>query len=172
MRKIIVTLGLVLMCIMYFILIRKDIVEKDSNSKIDVLINKEKNELTQTYPSSPKDIVESHNRLMQYEYSKEIRDENIPLLLETMRMVYSEELLKANSLESQQTSLLIEIANNREKGLYMIGSQLGDILYSDEDKVTITVKHFTTLGDIVRNYNLIEENKKWKINHWENKLPD
>lgn len=172
MRKIIVTFGLVLMCITYFVLIRKDMAEKDLKTKIDVLIINEKNELLQTYPRSPKEVIESHNKLMKYEYSKEIKEEDIPLLLETMRMIYSEELLKTNSLESQQTSLLVEMASNKEKGLYIIGSEIGDILYKDADKVTIMVKHSTTLGDISRSYDLIQENEKWKINYWEDKLLD
>lgn len=172
MRKIIVALGLILMCVAYFVHIRTGVVKMDSKNKVDVLINNEKDQLAQVYPDSPKGVIESHNRLMKYEYSKEIRDEDIGLLIETMRMLYSAELLKHNSLEKQEASLSVEIAKNKEKGLYIIDSEIGDILYKGVEKAIVIVKHFTTMGDITRDYHLTQENSEWKIESWENRATD
>lgn len=167
MRKIIVTFGLILMCIAYFVLIKMDITGKDIENKVNTLITNEKNELIQTYPSSPEGVIDSHNRLMQYEYNKELRNEDIPVLIETMRMLYSDKLVANNLLEIQEISLTQEIASNREKELYMTGSKVGDVIYKEEDKVTAIVQHFTTLGGVRRTYHLIKENDRWKINSWE-----
>lgn len=166
MRKLIVICGLVLMCILYFIFMKTSSVEGESKNKIDTLITNEMKGLESSYPSSPKGVIESHNKLMAYEYSKEITENDISLLIEAMRMLYTEALLDINTLESQKLSLTAEIITNKGKGIYIIDNEVGDILYEDENKVAIIVKHFTTIGDITRKYDLIKEDDRWKINRW------
>lgn len=130
-------------------------------------------ELEESYPSTPKEVVEKHNELMRIGYSSDIKDEEFTAYAEALRMLYTKRLQEVNPIETQVSGLIAERLENEDKPLIMINSEIMDVTiikYSDDsqnDSAGVVVKHGTNKGNITKEYSLVKEDGMWKIQSWE-----
>lgn len=170
MKKGIVILIMILICSVYFFSVKRTVkdIEKEGVMRIDRLLQKEKTKLETEYPQTVEQLLKINNELIKLEYSRDMMPELAPLAVEIARLMYSSELLMLNDAELQVELLVEELARNLENELYVIGSEIQDISYKqDSELLTAAVLHYTTNGDVKRDYKLREEEGKWKIYNWE-----
>lgn len=130
-------------------------------------------ELEESYPSTPKEVVEKHNELMRIGYSSDIKDEEFTAYAEALRMLYTKRLQEVNPIETQVSGLIAERLENEDKPLIMINSEIMDVTIikdsddSQNDSAGVVVKHGTNKGNITKEYSLVKEDGMWKIQSWE-----
>lgn len=130
-------------------------------------------ELGESYPSTPKEVVEKHNELMRIGYSSDIKDEEFTAYAEALRMLYTKRLQEVNPIETQVSGLIAERSESGDKPLIMINSEIMDVTIikdsgdSQNDSAGVVVKHGTNKGSITKEYSLIKEDGMWKIQSWE-----
>lgn len=130
-------------------------------------------ELGESYPSTPKEVVEKHNELMRIGYSSDIQEEEFTAYAEALRMLYTNRLQEVNPIETQVSGLIAERLENEDKPLIMINNEIMDVTIikdskdSQNDSAEVTVKHGTNKGNITKKYSLIKEDGMWKIQSWE-----
>lgn len=81
-------------------------------TEIDNLIAKD---LETQYPGTPREVLKLYNRINRCLYNEELKNDKLEALLEQMRLLYSEELLKENSYEDQLENLKKDIKAYRSE---------------------------------------------------------
>lgn len=173
MKKLLVILVMLLLCVGYFYAVRANNPRKKyaqrEIQKIEQGIKEVKDNLTSAYPKTAEDVIEYHNKMMNYQYSRYMQEEYVKPAIETVRMLYSKELLELNSIESQEDALLKEIRANKEQSVFILQSKTISTRYDAEETTAIVkVVHSTNIKDMTREYVLIKEEESWKINGWSN----
>ncbi len=132
-----------------------------------------KQKLEESYPSTPKEVIEEHNQLMLLGYSSGIKDEDFTAYAEALRMLYTKRLQEVNPIETQVSGLISERLKNEDDPLIMINNEVGDVTIvknaqdAEDESAEIMVKHGTNKGYISKKYMLIKEDGMWKIQSWE-----
>ncbi|MGL4800468.1 MAG: DUF6715 family protein [Cellulosilyticaceae bacterium] len=177
MRKVLAVLLMFLVCTVYVMSIRTDdkgnrtegATQQTSVEQVDVKqgIQEIYDTVKIAYPTTPKEVMQYYNKLMQYQYSKEAIIEDAPLAVDTMRMFYSKGLLNLNDYNRQIELFSAEVEANKENKLYLIESDIKSIAFTQENMALIEVVHTTTTKELERQYWMIREDEVWKIHKWQ-----
>lgn len=181
MKKIIAVLVMgVIIAIYCFSL--KGVGEEEQDKVISLPVSERlqaiKQSLEESYPGTPKEVIEKHNEIMLIGYSSEIKDGDFTAYAETLRVLYSKRLQEVNPIELQVSGLISERLKNEDHPLIMIDNQILDttiiknVQETQEDSAEITVKHGTNKGSITKTYRLIKEDGLWKIQSWETHISE
>lgn len=140
---------------------------KEKYKKIEQGIKEVKEQLTSAYPKTAEEVIEYHNKIMNYQYSRYMQEEYVKPAVEIVRMLYSKEILGLNLVESQEESLLKEIQANQQQSVFILQSKIISTRYdSEETTAVVKVIHSTNIKDMTREYMLIKEDGNWKISGW------
>lgn len=124
------------------------------------------------YPNSPGDLILLHNEIMSVGYSLGIDDDNVGEYVDVIRNLYSSGFKDINPREEQIEAFKSEIDKNKENSFAITSSDVEEVTVvkseetGDEKAAEVVVKHSTNQGYIVRTYNVIKEDEKWKIHGW------
>lgn len=176
MRKGFAILIMLLVCSVYVISIKQD--PKGSNEKKgSVDLNKQISkleilnaEIQQNYPSTPKAVIEANNRIMSYHFSKDMTPEEVGIAVDTLRLLYSKELLELNDRQQQIDQLTLEILNTQLEEAYLEESTIDTIEFVDDYLTIVEVSYHLSSGKNLRTYYVIRENGQWKIHSWEDSV--
>lgn len=171
MKKLLVILIMLLLCVGYFYAVRANNPQKKyaqrEIQKIEQGIKEVKEQLTSAYPKTAEEVIEYHNKIMNYQYSRYMQEEYVKPAVEIVRMLYSKEILGLNLVESQEESLLKEIQANQQQSVFILQSKIISTRYdSEETTAVVKVIHSTNIKDMTREYMLIKEDGNWKISGW------
>lgn len=146
--------------------------EKET-TEIDQLSNYN---MVDDYPKTPRDVVKLHNRYLKLFYSKKLTDDELVILNQQTRYLYSGELLKFNDENTTLNDLKKNINKMKEEGYTYKLCELPEAsqikLYTRDGKematleVTITVEMEDSMGYMYEQYVLVKENGQWKILAW------
>lgn len=171
MKKMLLVLLMCTLCIGFFFLVKNhDLRIGFITKEIDIeeQLKNHYNELEEDYPSTPRDVIERHNEMMQYLYGHKMQDRHIDLYVQTMRKFYTEELLSHNTQESQKESIWLEKQDNNLNKLKLLESKVEEIIYQEEQqKAEVQVIHYLNKQNITRVYYLQKTSLGWKIIGWE-----
>ncbi len=124
------------------------------------------------YPQSPEEIVELNNKIMLFLYGNILADtRKISEVLEFQRNLFSTELNELNTLENQIENTNETFGIFLEKGVYVIDITQGSIKYTSQNDYSCSVTvdfYFNKLENIKKQYHLVKEDGRWKINNWSN----
>jgi hypothetical protein len=130
-----------------------------------------KQQFQSNYPDTIEGVLDMHAQLMKLQYSKDMLPEYVEETVGVLRYLYSEALLELNSKEDQIEALFKETLETSVSGMYIIGSNIENVNFNEEaGEGTGTVKYYTTMIDFQREYELINEEKEWKIYAWRDSL--
>lgn len=142
-------------------------------------------DLENSYPKSPRDVIDIHSQITQYLYSGKVTDEQIEALNEMDRTMWSNEFLVANPISSQLSSLKSDVSSyelNDKKILKYSLTEVSRVLYYDENGIELesrsgavtavlygiySMQKGTNFYNIVHKYLVVKEDKKWKIKGWQ-----
>ena len=174
MQKVLAILLMLLVCTVYILSIRDDTkVGEKKNSHETANIQKElqalEEKLQYEETLTPKEVILLHNQLMEYAYSEAMKEEDVKSLIDTMRRLYSKELLALNDYEGQIELFKQEVLNNQDKKMFIKESEIESIEFTESNTALVKVVHGTTKEQVERMYTLIKEDSGWKIYSWENR---
>ncbi len=128
------------------------------------------------YPNTPRDVAKLHNRYFKLFYGQSLSDDELLVLNEKVRMLYSTELLAINTETSNLNSLKQNIKDMNEKGYvyksYTLpeASQVQYFTRDGKEMASLVVAETIGTDDGIGyrdvKYILIKENDQWKIYGW------
>jgi len=128
------------------------------------------------YPKTPRDVAKLHNRYFKLFYGKALKDEELVVLNQQVRCLYSEELLAYNEENDNLLQLKNNISEMKDKGYTYKLCELPEssqVEYYKQNgvematlEVRITLDMKDSMGYIYMQYVFVKENDKWKIKAW------
>ncbi|MBQ8412205.1 MAG: hypothetical protein IJX12_01110 [Lachnospiraceae bacterium] len=128
------------------------------------------------YPKTPRDVVKLHNRYFELFYSEKLTDDELVVLNQQVRCLYSAELLSLNEENNNLVQLKKNIESMKDEDYEYKSYELPEpsqiLYYTQNDvematlEVTITLKMEDSMGYMYIQYVLVNENDQWKIHAW------
>ncbi len=128
------------------------------------------------YPKTPRDVVKMHCRYFKIFYSESLSDDELVLLNQQVRHLYSKELLSYNPENINLNELKDNIEEmKKEKYSYRVyelpeASQIKEYTQNGVNmatmEITVTLDMDDSMGYMYIQYVLVEEDGKWKIQGW------
>lgn len=131
------------------------------------------------YPKTPRDVVKLHNRYLEMFYGEEsVSDDELYILNQQVRNLYSSELLALNNENTNLQNLDNSIDKMKKEGYIYKTYELPEasqIIYYTQNgvematmEVTVTVdmEKEKSMGYLYIQYVLVKENEQWKILAW------
>lgn len=130
--------------------------------------------LEKNYPSEPIEVIAVYNKLLELAYKNPIKEREIEKYVDISRLMYSEPFKKLNPVEIQKKHLKEDLAYNQKNKLDLVTSSIGTVYVLEKNaqgksEALVTVHHVMNASQVERQYMLIKEEDKWKINGWESK---
>ena len=158
------------LCIFYFVSVQKKTSTPITSLKkpnIEKQLESQQTQILDQYPKTPQALIEFHNELMRTYYRSQKNAQETELYVDTIRLLYSNELLQLNDRALQISGLLQEAETYKQTPIILLKSETKEIDFLEkEDKATMRVIHFTNKSDINRLYTLKKQDGLWKIDEW------
>lgn len=133
-------------------------------------------DMQEDYPKTAREVVKLHNRFFQVFYGQEVDDDELEVLNQQVRSLYSEELLSYNSENANLMRLKESIAAMKDKKITYKSFEIAEASQIKKYKqngvdmasmeVTITVGKGNSIGYLYVQYVLVCEDDCWKIHAW------
>lgn len=130
-----------------------------------------------SYPETPREVVKLYSRMVKYLYDDKVSEKKTKKVVEQMRLLFSDQLLEKNTLNSQLTHLESDVAAfAKEKkaiiGYEVVESSLKTKEVDGKERATIIVGFSIKNNDNYEHSNelfLLEKDTegKWKIVGWQ-----
>ena len=131
------------------------------------------------YPKTPRDVVKLHNRYLEMFYGEEsVSDDELYILNQQVRNLYSSELLALNNENTNLQNLDNSIDKMKKEGYVyktyerpeasqiIYYTQNGVEMATMEVTVTVDMEKEKSMGYLYIQYVLVKENEQWKILAW------
>lgn len=146
---------------------------KETATEIDLLMNYD---LFGNYPRTPRDVAKLHNRYFKMLYGKGVTDEELVVMNQKIRGLYSSELLMYNDENTNLNKLKDNIEAVEEAGYeyrsYELPEASQTVYYTQDGKemATLEVKIVLNVEKGMEymyvKYVMVKENDQWKIHVW------
>lgn len=175
-KGIIIAILLVALVLYYFNYLSNQSSKRKTESEKAELEQLMEYNMSLDYPNTPRDVVKLHNRYFKLFYGQSLSDDELVVLNEKVRTLYSTELLAINAEITNLNGLKQNIKDMNDQGYvyksYTLpeASQVqkftrdGKEMASLEVAMTIGTKDGIAYRDV--RYILIKENDQWKIYGW------
>ncbi len=175
-KSVIVVILLIAIVLFYFNYLSNRSSEQKTQREIDELTALSEYDMITEYPKTPRDVVKLHCRFFKVFYGQELTDDDLYILNQQIRHLYSTELLSYNSEPDTLKSLKKSIENMRsekyeyksfllpEASQVKTYTQNGREMATMEVEITLDTKD--SAGYLYLQYVLVKENEQWKILAW------
>lgn len=175
-KTIIIAIILVVIVLVFFNhLSNKSSIERTDKvaTELELLSNYD---MLAEYPKTPRDVVKLHSRYFKMFYGEPLTDDELVILNQQVRYLYSSELLMLNDENGNLKALKNNIEKMKEEDYTYKSYELPEpsqiIYYTQEGvematmEVTVTVDMGENMGYLYVQYVLVKENEQWKILAW------
>lgn len=177
----------ILLGVLFYILNNRDDIKlygdekKVKQTEVEILLSKD---LDYAYPATPAEVVRLYARILKAFYDEEMTDEQFKKLVKQERILFDEELLSINDIDTFSSELKEEIkqahADKKTIALYNIQDKELHTTYKDTDGVKyaflalkLTVRSKTGIESLYEQFVLREdENNHYKIVGWRKTTED
>ncbi len=175
-KSVIVVILLIAIVLFYFNYLSNRSSEQKTQREIDELTALSEYDMITEYPKTPRDVVKLHCRFFKVFYGQKLTDDDLYILNQQIRHLYSTELLSYNSEPDTLKSLKKSIENMRsekyeyksfllpEASQVKTYTQNGREMATMEVEITLDTKD--SAGYLYLQYVLVKENEQWKILAW------
>ena len=146
---------------------------KETATEIELLMNYD---LYGNYPNTPRDVAKLHNRYFEVLYGKGVTDDELVVMNQKIRGLYSSELLMYNDENTNLNKLKDNVEAVKEAGYefrsYELpeASQVEYYTQNDVEMATLEVKIVFNVKSGMEymyiKYVMVKENNQWKIHVW------
>ena len=146
---------------------------KETATEIDLLMNYD---LYGNYPKTPRDVAKLHNRYFEVLYGKGVTEEELVVINQKIRGLYSSELLSYNDENTNLNSLKDNVEAVKEAGYEYRSYELPEASQTEYytqngvEMATLEVKIVFNVDSGMEymyvKYVMVKENNQWKIHVW------
>ncbi len=146
---------------------------KETATEIELLMNYD---LYGNYPKTPRDVAKLHNRYFEMFYGKGVTDEELVVMNQKIRGLYSSELLKYNDENTNLNKLKDNVEAVKEAGYVYRSFELPEASqteYYTQDGVEMATLEVKIVFNVESGmeymyvkYVMVKENDQWKIHVW------
>lgn len=146
---------------------------KETANEIELLMN---HDMVGNYPKTPRDVVKLHNRYFEVLYGKGVTDEELVVINQKLRSLYSSELLMYNDENTNLQNLKKNVKAVKDAGYEYRSYELPEAsqvqYYTQEgvEMATLEVKIVFNVESGMEymyiKYVMVKENEQWKIHVW------
>lgn len=175
-KMLVIAVFMVVIVLVYFNHISNKSSEKRTEKEATEIEQLSDYNMVDDYPKTPRDVVKLHNRYFKLFYGKKLNDDELVVLNQQVRYLYSDELLSYNEEGSNLNALKDNIEKMKEQGYTYKLCELPEpsqiVFYTQHGvemaslEVRVTLDMGDSMGYIYIQYVLIKENDKWKIHAW------
>ncbi|MBO5389501.1 MAG: hypothetical protein J6A59_15500 [Lachnospiraceae bacterium] len=146
---------------------------KETATEIDLLMNYD---MQRDYPNTPRDVAKLHNRYFEAFYGKGVSDDELVVMNQKIRELYSSQLLMYNDENTNLNMLKDNITSVNDAGYEYASYELpeasqieyytqnGVEMATLEVKIVFNVK--SGMEYMYVKYVMVKENDQWKIHVW------
>lgn len=176
LKTVIIALFLVVIILVFFNSLSDRAGKKRTKveaSEIEMLM---KYDMVGNYPKTPRDVAKLHNRYFEIFYGEGLSDEELVVMNQNIRYLYSSELLKYNDENTNLKKLKENIKSVNKAGYEYRSFELPEasqVEYYTQDGVemaTLEVKIVFNVEEGMEymyvKYVMVKENDQWKIHVW------
>ncbi|OON97692.1 MAG: hypothetical protein ATN36_02700 [Epulopiscium sp. Nele67-Bin005] len=119
------------------------------------------------YPKSVEEAISIYSEVLRHIYHLNTTEAVIEEAVPVLRTFYVDELLTLNPMQAQIDSLKAGHAITQEEENYMIGTNIKQVTYKDENTLAnVIVDHALTRQIATKEYCFILANGEWKLYKW------
>ena len=146
-----------------------------SKTEVEKLMSKD---ITNSYPSSPREVLKLYNRITKSFYNEGLKEEQIEQLANQMRCLYDDELLENKSYEDYLIDLKVDISEYEKAERTIINCVVegsSSVIYWESEKenyasiiANYMLKEGSDYSKIFEKFILRQDkDEKWKILGWD-----
>lgn len=176
-KMLIVVIGTILLVVLYFYFM-----DKNSKKAEEVALSEQVekilgSDIEMDYPSTPREVIILFNDIMTCSYEENLDDDTLKKIISQERVLFDQELLDNNPLESQLADLKEDILDYQKAKRTIVTSAVAKSssveYWSKEGKEYASIIASYTLKDseVVKTYEKYilrkDEQEKWRILGWQ-----
>ena len=154
---------------------REDAKNKTKNTEVQNILSKD---IDRNYPATVREVVRLFSRISKCYHNETISKEEFKSLVEVQRMLFDEEFLEKNPLDTFTNNLAAEIdaakAKEYKMAMYRVQKQSSVVTWKDGDNSFASIIASYTMSTKGEGYSRTfeefllreDENKRWKIVGW------
>lgn len=176
-KMLVVVIGTIVLVGLYLFFANRDNKKAEQASITEQVQEVLGTDLEMDYPSTPREVIIQFNKIIACYYENKLDEETIKKIMEKQRALFDQELLEANSFDSQLKDLQEEILDYQESKRVIVSSSVAKSstvkYWSDAGKDYAGIVASYTLKDdnVVKTYETYvlrkDDKGKWKILGWE-----
>lgn len=176
-KTLIVVIGTIVLIALYFFFTNRD------NKKVEqVALTEQVQKVISTdfemdYPSTPREVIIQLNEIFDCYYKNDLDDKTLEKVMAQERILFDQELLEANSFDTQLEGLKEEILDYQKSKRKMVGSSVAKSstvkYWSDagRDYAGIIASYTSKDNEVTKTYERYilrkDDQGKWRILGWE-----
>ncbi len=176
-KRLITFIGIIILVGLYIFLMNRDTKKAQEENLSEQVLNVIGSDIEMDYPSTPREVIIKFNEIMTCCYEKNLSDDTLKKLIMQERVLFDQELLEQNPIDSQLKDLKEEINDYKKSKRTIISSAVAKsssvTYWSKEDKEYASIIASYTLKDseVTKTYEKYilrkDDNDKWRILGWE-----
>ena len=131
-----------------------------------------------SYPATPYELLKTYNKYLKYMYNSETSDDELEVLVDKIRCMWSDEWLELNERDMHVSNMRAEIDKFQEDGKVMSNYTVSDSSTVKEftskdgrEGCTLVSSYLYTIkkstSKVYMTYYFLKENGRWKILYYE-----
>ena len=180
-KMLIVVIGTILLVVLYFYFTNKESKKAEESALSEQVEKIIGSDIEMDYPSSPREVIILFNNIMTCSFKENLDDDTLKKIISQERVLFDQELLDNNPLESQLADLKEEILDYKKAKRTIVTSAVDKSssaeYWSKDDKDYASIVASYTLKDseVAKTYERYilrkDEQDKWRILGWQIATP-
>lgn len=176
-KMLVVIIGTIILVALYFYFTDRSNKKAEQTTMTEKVQKVVGTDLEMDYPSTPREVIVQFNKIIACYYDGKLDDETLRKIMNQQRVLFDQELLEANSIDSQLEELKAEILDYQETKRVIVSSSVAKSstvkYWSDEGKDYAGIIASYTLKDseVVKTHETYvlrkDDQGKWRILGWE-----
>lgn len=180
-KMLVVIIGTIILVALYFYFTDRNSKKAEQTTMTEQVQQVLGTDLEIDYPSTPREVIVQFNKIIACYYESKLDDETLKKIVSQQRVLFDQELLDTNSIDSQLKDLKEEILDYQESKRVIVSSSVAKSstvkYWSDEGKDYAGIIASYTLKDseVVKTHETYvlrkDDQGKWRILGWEVTTP-
>lgn len=176
-KTLITVLGTIILVVLYIFLMNRDTKKAQQENLSEQVLNVIGSDIEMDYPSTPREVIIKFNEIMTCCYENNLSDDTLKKLIMQERVLFDQELLEQNPIDTQLADLKEEILDYEKSKRTIISSAVAkssSVKYSskeDREYASIIASYTLKDSEVTKTYQKYilrkDDNDKWRILGWE-----
>ncbi|WP_455714928.1 DUF6715 family protein [Anaerosporobacter sp.] len=180
-KWLIVVIGTIILVALYIFLVNRDTKKAEQEDLAEQVQNVIGTDLEIDYPSTPREVIIKYNEIIACYYENKLDDDTIKKIMAQQRVLFDQELLEQNPIDSQLKDLkeeLLDYQKNNRKFITSAVAKSSSVTYwskDDRDYASIIATYTLKDSEVTKTYERYilrkDDQEKWRILGWQMTSP-